>query len=354
MKRISEAAAGILLFSFAFVQPPALLFADTTANGSGATAAPEILFETNFLDLGTVSGVERVPGVFKFKNAGNAALKVEPPSPTCDCTDARVVPPVLEPGESGEIAFVLKADRAMNIERAILVRSNDPRNPKVELTFHINYTPLYKLSPATLWLTLPAGKDELTREITITRTDGKPLGIRQLKPSKAWVEAVMDPGTTPLDNTAKIRVTVHRPSGPPAPLAERVEIWGANESGGPLQTISLVGDILGELSADPSQMYWAIPYFGTSRKDYPDSVLTKTIELRSVLNHDVEITQATSDIKGLSVTAVPLVPRRKFNLVLKFAEAPKDFAKGKVIVKTSLASLPELDIPLTVAVPPAP
>lgn len=78
-----------------------------------------------------------------------------------------------------------------------------------------------------------------------------------------------------------------------------------------------------------------------------DSIST----LRLLLGHEVELKNVTSTIKGLSMNVVPKVPGKVFDLLLKFDELPGELANGKVTIETSLASLPRIDVPMTVAVP---
>ena len=128
-------------------------------------------------------------------------------------------------------------------------------------------------------------------------------------------------------------------------------MWNRNQASRPVQTIPVVGQILGELAANPSQLYWVIPDLGTNKSDYPAQSLTKTIELTSVLGRDVELKNPTSGIKGMSMQIVPKKPGKQFDLVLKFDELPTEFSNSKVTVETSLVSLPKIEVPVTVAVP---
>jgi len=128
-------------------------------------------------------------------------------------------------------------------------------------------------------------------------------------------------------------------------------MWARTQPDRPVQTISVTVRILGELAVAPSQLYWVIPDFGKDKASYPPSTLTKKIELSSVLGREVELKNAGSNIEGMRVQIVPKQPGKTFDLVLKFDDVPKNFASGKVTVETSLASLPKVEVPLTVAVP---
>src|SRR4051812_34000408 len=72
---------------------------------------PHIQFETNFHDFGPITAMESVSDSFKFKNTGDGILKLDPPMASCDCTEPRVVPDTVQPGESGEVKYTIKLER---------------------------------------------------------------------------------------------------------------------------------------------------------------------------------------------------------------------------------------------------
>jgi hypothetical protein len=329
--------------------PPIPAAAPNDANAP-AKNAPRIEFETNLFDFGKITAVETLSGTFKFKNVGDAVLKVDPPQASCECTEPKVTPNVLAPGESGEVSFTIKLDRPLNGQRMIMVHSNDPKTPNVHLTLQLDYTPLYEFSPKRLTMMLPPGKDEVQSQIVVGRKDGKPLGVDRISASREWITATFEPASSPLESSARINVTVHRPSGSPGPIDAAIQLW-SSQVPQPLQSLPVTGEVLGELAANPRSLYWVIPDLGKDKSAYPDEALTRKIELKSVLGREIELKKITSTIKGLNTKVVPKVPGRTFELILKFEELPKEFANGKVTIETSLASLPEIEVPMTVAVP---
>jgi hypothetical protein len=318
--------------------------------GASAKGGPSIRFETNLFDFGKITAVETLLGTFKFKNVGNAILKVDPPRASCECTEPKVIPDTLAPGESGEVRFTIKLDRPLNGQRLIMVHSNDPKTPSVPLTLQMDYTPLYEFSPKALTLVLPAGKDVLESHVAVIRKDGRPLGVDRITASQEWISAAFDFSAKADDSSAQINVTVHRPSSPPAPINATIQLWNG-QSPHALQSLPVTGEILAELAANPRSLYWVIPDFGKDKSAYPEEALTRKIELKSVLGHEVELKNVTSTVKGLSSKVVPKVPGKTFDLVLKFEELPTEFSNGKVVIETSLASLPKIELPVTVAVP---
>lgn len=296
--------------------------------------------------------VDSISGVFKFKNVGEGILKVDPPQPGCDCTESKVRPDTLAPGESGEIIYTVRLDRAEhNEQKYIRVHSNDPQTPLIELTMQMDYTPLYELSPLSLWITLPPGKDTAQGHFTITRTDGKPLQINRITTSQNLIHPAFDSSFKSEDKSALINVTVHRPAEIIPMVNATVQLWDNQQLDHLIRALVVTGEIQGELIADPSSLYWVIPDFGKSKSDYAAGSLSKTIALKSVLGNAVEIKNATSTVKGLNVQVVSKDAGKKFDLVLKFDEVPQEFSNGKVTIETSVASLPKLEVPLTVAVP---
>jgi hypothetical protein len=320
------------------------------ATNTPVKRAPRIQFETNLFDFGKITGVETMSGTFKFKNVGDAVLKLDPPQASCECTEPKVTPNVVPPGQSGEVSFTIKLDRPLSGQRMIMVHSNDPKTPNVPLTIQLDYTPLYEFNPKALAIILPAGKSDVQSQVVVSRKDGKPLGIDRVTSSQEWIMPVLDPSAKPEQSSARINVTVHRPSGPPAPINATIQLWSSQVSQ-PLQSLPVTGEVLGELAANPRSLYWVIPDFGKNRSAYPDEALTRKIELKSVLGHEVELKKITSTVKGLSTKVVPKVPGKAFDLILKFDELPTEFANGKVVIETSLASLPKIEVPMTVAVP---
>jgi hypothetical protein len=355
MKTCLMATLGISGLIYIFSNLSVLNAAEPGTNPAAAGAAgkglPKIQFTTNFFDFGKITASETISGAFEFKNVGDGILKVDPPQASCDCTEPSVKPDTLAPGETGKILYTIKLERALNGQRTIRVHSNDPESPAVTLTMQMDYTPLYEMNPKTLRIMVPAGKDEARVNFTVTRIDGKPLGIDRFKTSQEWISAAFDPSFKPEDSSGQVNITVRRPAGPPTLINAKVELWGNDQGGHPLQTLSLTGEIFGEFAAIPPRLYWVIPDFGKNKADYPAEALTRKIQLISILGHEVDIKSATSDLKGMNVQVVPKEARKTYDLVLKFDELPQVFTNTKVTIETSLASLPKIEVPLTISVP---
>jgi Protein of unknown function (DUF1573) len=331
-----------------------LCFASMADAGDGYSNGTAVIqFETNFCDLGKLIAPGKVSGVFKFKNIGTALLELAQPDTSCGCTVAEVSQDKLAPGQSGQITYTINLDHATGqVQKEIMVHSNDPKTPEVDLTVALDYTPLYELSPMVLRMALPADKDETHAAFTIVRNDGQPLALEKLVTSQKWVSASLDPSATTQAGSARVDVTVHRPPHPLSTIIANVQLWASNQVDGPVQTMFLSCEIEGELSATPPQIYWVIPDFGNSIANYPTDSLTRTVELKSILDKPVTIQTVRSSIKGMSASVTPPQAGKLFTLVLKFADLPQQFTSGNVTIDTSSPFLPELKVPVIVSVAP--
>jgi hypothetical protein len=324
--------------------------ANITNGAAGGT--PMIQFETNFFDFGKLVSAGPLNGVFKFKNAGDGVLKVDPPIPSCGCTDARVTPAVLAPGQEGRITYTITLDQpAHGVRKQLHVHSNDPKTPDVQLTMQLDYTPLYDLMPRMLRIVVAPGKDMAQGSFTVTRNDGQPLDIDRLTTSQKWISADLQPEPGSGGKSARVNVTVHRAEKPPTTFVAGVQLWSSNQPAKPLQTMTVNGEIRGELSAMPPQLYWAIPDFGEDKSKYPPESLMRTVVLRSVLGKTVELKNPSTTVPGMRLEINAKEPGKVFDLVMKFDELPHIFTNGMVTVETSLASLPKVEIPVTISVP---
>jgi hypothetical protein len=339
-------------------------FAAETASPAANSPAPKIKFATNFFDFGKVTSSEKLVGAFKFKNVGNAVLRIDGPQASCDCTEAKVSPDIVEPGAEGQVTYSIKMDHAVSGQRYIKVHSNDPQNPDLELTIQLDYTPLFETTPPKLNVVLRPGKDQTQVTFVVHRMDGKALGIDHISASQEWITAEFDaayepPAASPFDtvqspaeSSGRVTVTVKRPSNYPSFFNEKVELWNGQQSDHSAKIVEISGQIQGEITAEPPRLEWAFADLGDDIKQYSDIALTRHIDLVSALGRPVEFKKISTDVDGLSVKIVPGNGDRKYDLVVKFDKLPHNLIDGKVTLETSLDTLPKLEIPLHIMAAP--
>jgi len=326
------------------------LWIGTLCIAAQAEGTPKIHFEQTLYDFGKTSQVTTVSGVFKFKNTGDAVLKLEPPKPSCGCTVAELKPNTLPPGESGELPFTLNLGLYRgNLEKHIAVRSNDPQTPDVSLTIKVDYTPLFELNPLTLSPSLAFGMNQTTQFTTISRTDGKPLRIVRLDASRPWITATAEPATKADETNALVRVVVQR-DGPPRRFNEFVQVYVEGQTNAPASSIYISGQVQGEVSLSPEALYWSITDAAKTTSDRPEAQVLRRVSIRSADGKPIELKNPQSTIKGMKVELLPKEPGKVYELVAQLNEVPPASVGGNVSFETSVASQPKIEVPVVVNV----
>lgn len=314
-----------------------------------AGAAPKIQFEPMVYDFGTTSQVATVTGVFKFKNIGDAVLKVGTPKLSCGCTLAELKPDTLPPGESGELAFTLHLGQVKaQLEKHITVPSNDPLTPEVVLTLKADYTPLYEMTPMVLAPNLPFGVNEAEQFATLTRSDGQPLNIVRLDVSQPWITAKVVPGDQTNRATARIRVTIHR-DGSPRRFNEFVHIYTADQTNAPISSLGLYGQIMGEVSLSPEALYWSIADTNSSTTR-PEGVVLRRVTIRSADGKPLELKNPQSTVKGIKLELVSKEAGQVYELLARLDQVPATTVSGTVSFETGIASQARIEVPVIVNV----
>lgn len=93
-----------------------------------APAQPEITFESEVVDFGTILQGDIVDTVFRFKNTGSKPLHISEAKGSCGCTRPTWPDRAIEPGKSGEIGIRFNsAKRAGDQTKTITVDSDAGR-----------------------------------------------------------------------------------------------------------------------------------------------------------------------------------------------------------------------------------
>jgi hypothetical protein len=328
----------------------AALWAGACCVAALAEGAPKIQFDKTVYDFGKVTQVETVSGIFKFKNVGEGTLKLEPPKPSCGCTIAGLKPDTLKPGESGELAFTLSLGHYKTLmEKHISVKSNDPLTPDILLTIKVDYTPLYDINPMTLAPSLPLGINVTNVFTTLTRTDGKPLHIVKLDPSKTWITAQIDPAAKADASTARVLVEIRR-DGSPRRFNEYIQIYSSDQTNSPVSTIYLYGHFMGQLAFSPEVLYWSITDPKKTEAEHPESLITRRVTIRSVDGKPFEIKKPESTLKGVKLEVVRKDSGKVYDLIAKLDNVPEQTVSGNVSFETSVAAQSRIAVPMIVNV----
>jgi len=114
---------------------------------------PRIFCEEPTFDFGSRDASETVDHTFVLKNTGTADLEIKRVQPACGCTTAELEKKIVPPGESNRISAKLSlAGRTGELQKPILIESNDPTNPAFQLVMKGVVGADFEISPSTMVL----------------------------------------------------------------------------------------------------------------------------------------------------------------------------------------------------------
>jgi len=154
---------------------------------------PKIVVEQPVFDFGYVSPGSKSTCEFKFKNTGVGKLVISEITKTCGCTVPTLDKKEYAPGEGGSISIEYHADQGAGIRtRHLYILSNDPVNPRVDLTIKAAIVQKVVCEPERLEYTLKGAKAGVA-DITIKSVDDKPFAITKFESTSDAVTASFDP-----------------------------------------------------------------------------------------------------------------------------------------------------------------
>jgi hypothetical protein len=104
----------------------------------GVPKTPRIAAEPAAFDFGKALPQRTLEKEFVIRNYGGADLKIEGVTTSCGCTVAQLASDVVAPGKSLPLRVSLETRSSLGrIERRVLVRSNDPVRPRLEITVSV-------------------------------------------------------------------------------------------------------------------------------------------------------------------------------------------------------------------------
>jgi len=97
-------------------------------------AAPRIRVEPESFDFGKAQPGKTLRKDFTIRNFGDAELVIEGVSTTCGCTAALSAQSRVEPGGRTALQVTFETrSYSGKVERQVLVRSNDPKTPLIQV-----------------------------------------------------------------------------------------------------------------------------------------------------------------------------------------------------------------------------
>lgn len=332
------AVAGLFVVAGLEAQKPAAKPA-----GKGA-AAPKMEIAPETKDAGTVAKGQVVEAVFTVKNTGGADLVISDARPSCGCTVASF-DKVIKPGGEGKIQSSVDTKSFSGpISKSVLVVSNDPDRPQMNLFIKALVKPYVDVLPQAFVRFSVIKGDNAGQEVVLI-SDEKGFRPTIAETSQPYVKAEILPagdkdkiaGRSGDQYKVRINVTPDAPEGLlNAPI--RVATGVAQQ---PTVEIPVSGIIRPRVSVTPVTVN-----FGnfTAGKDPITRNIIVTNNKPAV---PVKVTRAEVSVPGFITDVVPTQDGVSYTVVVKASDKVRKGAlDGKVKLFTSDKERSVIEIPL--------
>ena len=134
--------------------------------------APKMVVPHKVMDVGTVPRGEIAEVAFEIVNEGSAPLEIRAVRPTCGCTVADYDKEIA-PGETGAVRATLATrDFVGPIAKSILIMTNDPEEPTVNVVIKADVKPYVEVLPRPLVRFNAVQHEEMTESLVLAPHTG--------------------------------------------------------------------------------------------------------------------------------------------------------------------------------------
>jgi hypothetical protein len=336
MRRAPHVAILTLLLATAPILPGSTARA---ADGKPVAAVTEPI-----LDAGEVPVGEPIDVVFEIENQGDAPLQITEVRPTCGCTVAEYHESI-EPGETGAIHATIDTTSIVGPNaKSITVFTNDPDNPRIQLTVQSDVKPFLTVNPGYARFTTFVREDQdQTQSQLLWAPDFEGLEITGVESPTDFVAVsyreARDAERAP-DAAGKqwrIDVTLSK-SAPVGPVADHVVVR-TNHPKQAVVEIPVSGFVRPVVAVTP-------PAIDFGQVD-PAESQEWGILVRNFGSAPLRIEDVESPVQGLDVKVESLRDGEQYRLVFTpTASMPKGPFEGTAEVRTNLPQQPSLSVDL--------
>ena len=159
----------------------AVLMLTVTLAAQSASATPLAVPVEPVKDFEIVPRGEIIRHAFEIRNDGDVPLEVTDVKPACGCTVAKY-DKTIAPGEIGRVNVKLKTESFSGpIDKKVSVFTNDPENPKLQLSVKANVKPYIVVTPGFARFNYVRGEEIGTIAQTVWAEDVEGLEITEIK-----------------------------------------------------------------------------------------------------------------------------------------------------------------------------
>ncbi len=298
------------------------------------------------LDFGFVTKGEVIKADFKIRNTGSAPLEITQVRPTCGCTVAKY-DRLIAPGATGTIhAEVETAAFSGPNSKAILVFSNDPDNPQVNLVVKFDSRAFVEVFPKPLLSFNVLQGEPATDKVVVATADGSPLRITgaDAGPFKVAYRELPEKERIATLKGQQWEVSVTVPAdAPQGMLNQKITLKTSNPKASDV-SISVSGIVRPIIQVVPGEVN-----FGTVQATAP--VGRNVVLISNRPEAKLELTAVEVDNKAFSTEVIPLTAGQRYQVAVTLgAGAPKGSHRTTVRIATNDPTRPSIEVPVLAVV----
>lgn len=139
--------------------------------GTFATAHAQLAWEKTEIELRPKIGDKQAVAQFRYENKGKTAINFKNVKSSCGCTVAKLEKNEVAPGEKGEITATFNIGGRTGLQhKAVMVETNDPEQPSLNLQLHVVIPAEVSMQPSFVyWKT---GEEPKPKTITVKAGEG--------------------------------------------------------------------------------------------------------------------------------------------------------------------------------------
>ena len=334
------------LFVAVLIATAAVPAAVMVAAEAAEAAQPKAVVATPVHDAGMVPTGQKIVHDFVIENQGDAALEITAVRPACGCTVAQF-DRTIAPGASGKVNAVLDtATFAGPIAKGIAVLTNDPANPRLELTVKAEVRPHLVADPGFARFLQPQHSDPGVVEQRVWTKSFDQLEIVDVTSPYPFLKVTHKPITANAKRHQdgvgpqhELTFVLDYSQAPVGSLAEFVVVE-TNHPQQPQIKIPVSGFVRPLVVVTPDAAD-----FGALTLDADGA--NGTLILKHYGVQPLEIRAAETTIPGVEVAIEPVEAGREFNVRVQLPpDMPKGPFAGTISLSTNNPRKPTVEIPL--------
>lgn len=313
---------------------------------STLAAQPKAVVPETVHDFGIVPHGDVVSTKITVENRGDATLEILRASQNCSCAVTNH-PRTIEPGESGEVEVEVDTESlAEGTQFAVSLFTNDPENPRIELTFRVQAR-LYVFAKPFDHFRYTVHQhfdDDSLVETTVMATSPSEFRVTGVRSQLEYVESGFREATPEERDPSHagdqfVVWTRLRPDAPVGPLTGRLIIDVDHDKQSKL-ALPISGFVRPILHATPTK-------YEIKGHDGSETPVRWSHHIKNFAQELIEIERIETDIEGLSTSVTPGENDHEFYIVCELDPDVSGKISGTITVHTTSDKVKTIEIPVS-------